>query len=143
MHLEITQKDSFNALPFLNRIVPAVVAIIKERYIRSLSEQRRCFNCLAGKKIIVITADGRLMPCEPLWLEKEIRKNEDENHYLMARLKEVNYNVKKALDTPRAKEVIDYVSEKKCWCSYMCAIQNGILYNPKTYPEILVKVLKG
>jgi len=142
MRLEVTEKNSFNALPLLVKIVPALGELIKEKYIRSLTEQRRCFTCLAGRKIIIITADGRLMPCEPLWLEKEIRRNPDENHYLIARLEEFDYDVKKALSTPRAEAVKSFVAEKKCWCSYMCAIQNGILYSPSAYPRVLIKMFR-
>ena len=140
MCLDVTEQESFNALPLLGRIVPALGAVIKDKYIRSLSEQRRCFKCLAGKKIIVNTADGRLMPCEPLWLEEAIRKDKDENHYLMARLEEFDFNVRNALATKRANEVKSFVEEKKCWCSYMCAIQNGILYSPSAYPLVLFKM---
>ncbi|MCK5861627.1 MAG: radical SAM protein [Candidatus Hydrogenedentes bacterium] len=141
MCLEVTEKKSFNALPFLSRIVPALGNVIKKKYIRSLSDQKRCFTCLAGKKIIVITADGRLMPCEPLWLEEAIRKHENENHYLIAKLKEFDYDVTAALSTKRSKEIKDFVAEKKCWCSYMCAIQNGILYSPQNYPEVFLEIL--
>lgn len=142
MRLEVTEKNSFNALPLLGKIVPALGNVIKEKYIRSLTEQRRCFTCLAGKKIIVITADGRLMPCEPLWLEEAVRRDSDENRYLIARLEEFDYDVKKALATPRAEAVKAFVAEKKCWCSYMCAIQNGILYSPTAYPRVLMNMFR-
>jgi MoaA/NifB/PqqE/SkfB family radical SAM enzyme len=141
MCLDVMEKQSFNALPLLGRIAPALADIIKKRYIRSLCEQKRCFKCLAGKKIIVITADGRLMPCEPLWLEAAVRKNPDMNHYLMADLKDFEFDVRRALATDRAKAVQAFVAEKKCWCSYICAIQNGILYSPEMYPRIFLKSL--
>jgi MoaA/NifB/PqqE/SkfB family radical SAM enzyme len=143
MRLEVTEKNSFNALPLLSQIVPALGSVIKEKYIRSLTEQRRCFTCLAGRKIIVITADGRLMPCEPLWLEEAVRRDPDENQYLIAHLEEFDYDVKKALATPRAEAVKAFVAEKKCWCSYMCAIQNGILYSPSAYPRVLFNMFRG
>ena len=140
MRLEVSEKHSFNAWPFLSKIVPALGSVIKDKYIRSLTEQRRCFTCLAGKKIIVITADGRLMPCEPLWLEESVRRDPNENQYLIARLEEFDYDVKKALLTPRAEAVKAFVAEKKCWCSYMCAIQNGILYSPKMYTLVIARL---
>jgi len=140
--LDVLEKRSFNALPLLGRVVSAVGSIMKKRYVKSLRERRRCFTCLAGKKIIVVTADGRLMPCEPLWLEEGVRQCTNENRYLMAHLEEYDYDVRSALASERAKSVKSYVTEKKCWCSYVCAIQNGIFYSPRAYPLILLEMLR-
>ncbi len=140
--LDVLDKGSFNALPLLGHIVPAMGALIKKRYISSFREHKRCFTCLAGKKIIVVTADGRLMPCEPLWLEKEARRSDDENEYMMARLEDYDFDVSAALASKRAGAVKHFVTQEKCWCSYMCAIQNGILYSPRAYPLILLEMLR-
>ncbi|NLN92990.1 MAG: radical SAM protein [Candidatus Hydrogenedens sp.] len=137
-----SEKESFTALPAFNRLAPALSAVVKRKALLSRETKSRRFKCLAGSRIIVITNDGRLMPCEPLWLEADVRKSNDQNTYCMAHLEEFQYNVRKALKSSSAKKVQAFVRTRQCWCIYACAIQNGILYSPSQYFLLLLEMMR-
>lgn len=141
--LEAFERQSFRKLPVFGRLAPALATLVKKLAVKSRRERRRCFTCLAGRKIVVVTNDGRLMPCEPLWLEADVRRHEDPDHYLMANLADHDYNVAAALKTDAARRVQAFVKTRQCWCSYACAIQNGILYSPRMYPLLLAEIALG
>ncbi|HQB03608.1 MAG TPA: radical SAM protein [Candidatus Hydrogenedentes bacterium] len=137
-----SEKESFTRLPAFSHLAPAVAAVVKRKALQSRKTKTRCFKCLAGSRIIVITNDGRLMPCEPLWLEDDVRNSADQNAYCMAFLEEFQYNVKEALKSDSAAKVRDFVKKRLCWCTYACAIQNGILYSPTQYILLIQEMMR-
>lgn len=142
MNVVESEKESFARLPVFGRIAPALSAVVKKKALLSRKNKTRCFKCLAGTRIIVITNDGRLMPCEPLWLEEETRKTTDPNTYCMADLAAYHFDVRKALKSDQARNVRKFVSQKQCWCTYACAIQNGILFSPPQYIVLALELMK-
>ena len=129
-------------LPVLNRFGPAVARMIWKILRETRKSRKRNFTCLAGKKMVVITPEGNLMPCEPLWLEPDVRRHEDVNHFMMARLEEHEFDVTEALKSRKAREIKRFIARKICSCEYGCAVYNSIIYCPNMYPEILMEMLK-
>ena len=108
-----------------------------------MQKEKRCFRCLAGNKMVVITPEGNLVPCEPLWLEPEAHPGKDAGGFVMAHLKEYDYDVQKALGASKSKGIKKFISGKKCWCIYGCAIFNGLIYSPMMYPKLLVEMVRS
>ena len=130
-----------NKIPVFNRLAPAMSKLIRRTMKDARSSPQRNFHCLAGRKIVVVTSEGDLYPCEPLWLEPDIRKSSDMTTYRMAALKDHNFNIKAALRTDKAKAINHYIDQKKCSCQYACAMLNSIMYCPKMYPRYLKEII--
>ena len=133
-------REGFVNLPIFNRIAPAMASAVQRILSQSRRQEKRCFHCLAGKKMIVLTPEGNLMPCEPLWLEPEVRGKKDANAFVMAYLREYQYDVRGALNSRRAEKIKRFIAQKKCWCVYGCAVLNSMIYSPRMYPRLLGEI---
>ncbi len=133
-------KNNFKGLPFVYRLTPCIMKMIKKTIFETMKQKKCLFRCLAGKKMVVITPDGKLMPCEPIWLEQEARFGKNIKEYIMADLVDFDYDVTYALSSPQAKKALRLIVENKCYCLYGCAILNSCMYNPLMYPRILLEL---
>ena len=87
-------------------------------------------TCLAGKKLIIITSNGDVFPCE--LLDKKL-----------GNLREVNYNISSIMNLPQTKDMINEIKRNKCSCSFECAIHASLIFDLKNYPQIFLKMLKN
>ena len=131
-----------NTLPVFNAVAPSALSLIRKIQFEAEQTQTRSFKCLAGRKLVVISDEGNLMACEPLAFEEDTRGGRDADDFIMARLPEYDFDVRKALASPRAQEIKQFVAQKRCWCIYGCAIQNSITYSPKMYPRLAREILR-
>lgn len=72
---------------------------------------------------------GDLYPCE--LLDKK-----------MAALRNIDFDMKKALFSPQAKEIKDWIIRSKCFCTFECAMQASVAFNLKEIPALLFKFIK-
>ncbi|RJP28994.1 MAG: radical SAM protein [Candidatus Omnitrophota bacterium] len=98
---------------------------------RIINEKKYIYPCLAGKKMIEVYEDGSVVPCEIL---PSIKGTIDAN---MGNIRDFDYNINKLLASEKAKNIIKYIKEKRCFCSFECAILASLVYNPRAYPHIL------
>jgi len=135
-------RGGINRLPVANRIAPAVSQLMNKTILQARRQKERAFHCLAGRKIVVLSPDGLLYPCEPLWLEPETRPGDTEaDDYMLARLSDFDFDVKKALASRRAQGIKDWIDEEKCSCCYGCATMNSVIYSPRMHPKLLKEML--
>jgi len=130
-----SREAGVNRVPVFGQFAPAMARLIRKTMKDARTNPKRNFHCLAGRKIVVLTADGDLYPCEPLWLEPDVRGNSDMTRYRLAQMKDFNFNIKKALKTPEAKAVNHFIDQGICSCRYACAMLNSIIYCPHMYPR--------
>jgi len=114
---------------FFQRILEARARLVKKFTLKILKENRMPLTCLAGKKMLVLTETGIVYPCEILNMP-------------FGNLRENNYNLKKIISTKKAKKIINFIKNKKCYCTFECAISNSILYDYKTYPSLMKELIK-
>jgi MoaA/NifB/PqqE/SkfB family radical SAM enzyme len=136
------KKGGISRLPVFNRFAPAVSRLLRKTLQRARRQQQRPFHCRAGRKMVVISPEGNLYPCEPLWLEADVRRGKEADEFMMARLQEYDFDVAKALSSPKVMLVKRFISEKKCSCDYGCAVFNSIVYCPRMYPRLLRELLR-
>ena len=91
---------------------------------------KRTVSCVAGKKILIISEQGEVYPCE--LLDKSF-----------GNLRDFDYDLKKVLFSDRGLMVKKFISESKCCCSWECANQNNAMYNIIKYPSILKFIFKN
>lgn len=91
-------------------------------------DNKRVLPCVAGRNMIVIKENGDVFPCEIL--DRKI-----------GNLKDFNYKISKLLKSKKAEEIRGFI-KKDCFCSWGCATQNNIVFNPKMYPKIIYRLIK-
>jgi len=88
-----------------------------------------CGPCLAGRRLVVIRANGDVLPCEtlPAALKADAPGH---NHFVLGELGANDYNLKKLLTSPHARKIKDYIQHGRCRCSFECAIFNTTIFRP-------------
>src|SRR3989338_12645 len=114
----------------LAKIMVANKLVARDLIYLILSGKRRIFPCTAGKKMVIISERGEVKPCEIL-------------PFSFGNLRNFNYDIKKILNSSKAKEVLDHVKNKKCVCTFENAIQNSIVNSPSLWPKLLMKIIKN
>ena len=113
---------------FRLKILRAVKLVMREIIVKTAKENKMVLPCVAGSKLVVISETGKVYPCEILKMEMgDLRKN--------------RYDIKKIIFSDEGRKVRKHIKRIKCFCTFECAIQNNIIYNPWTYPSIIKKIL--
>lgn len=120
-----------NKFPF-SSFLDAIKLVNREIIIERMKTGERKHTCLAGKRMIVINEIGDVLPCELL-------------NVSFGNLRENNYSIKKILNSNQAKKIKQMIKEKKCCCTYECALQSSIPYSHDFYLLLLKKwlIVKG
>ena len=95
--------------------------MVKEMYLKP----KFISKCHAGGLFGIITADGRVFPCEIL------EKNE------MGNLRENEMNLMRIWNNNVSNKTRNYIKESKCNCTYECALTYNILGNWRYQPSLL------
>jgi len=113
--------------------------------IDTLLEGRMKDPCLAGKKLLVIKENGDLYPCEILdVLASEGKTDAPElGDFCFGNLREVGFNIRSLLDTPRGKLIRQFIADNRCWCTFECAQINNFVLNPTSYFKVFKRYLKN
>jgi MoaA/NifB/PqqE/SkfB family radical SAM enzyme len=121
-----------NGHGFLDHVADSLLGRLRDIELRAMDSKKREFVCLAGKKMIVISHDAKVYPCEPLWLDDEQQRVFPQDA-TMGDLRESNFDIRPILSSPKADGIRNDVDKKLCACMYGCAIYNSLLYAPSTY----------
>lgn len=126
-YLSKLNRDKFRNHPF-SRFIWGATIVAREKVFENLKTNKRNFNCYAIKKMIVLEDDGKVKICEILPTS-------------LGNLREYDYNIKKMARTNFAKKEYQKIKNKKCNCTWECAIRTGIIFSPKEYLTILKRSL--
>lgn len=88
-----------------------------------------CGHCLAGKRLVVIHANGEVLPCEML---RSHRPGDAEQYgnFTLGRLDQFGDALPPLLAAVQARRITDYVRDSECRCSFECAIFATMAYRP-------------
>lgn len=104
--------------------------------IKVITEDRFVTPCQAGRRMLVIDDQGSVEPCEIL--HELIRENKSElMRSDLGNLRDFDFDVRKILATDHAARVLRHIVEKKCYCTYECAMAANVLYTPRLWPLVL------
>ena len=84
--------------------------------------------------MVILSDIGDAQPCEILGC---IFGNEDKS--TMGNVRDFNYDLYKILKTKKAKEILKYIKDKKCYCSFECAMAASIFFNPFVFSRLMIK----
>lgn len=88
-----------------------------------------CGHCLAGRRLVVMHADGEVLPCEVLRSHRPADARTYAN-FTLGRLEDFGDDLSALLATPQARRITDYIRDSECRCSFECAIFTTMAYRP-------------
>ena len=87
-------------------------------------------DCVAGKRLLIISEKGEVKPCEIL--------NES-----FGNLRNFDYDIRKVMKMAKVKKTQKWIKESKCHCTFECATNISVLYDWKGYPNLLKRTLQA
>lgn len=113
--------------PYL-KLLSILPILTRKELLKTVRGKKRTYECYAIKKMLVLDSFGNVLPCEML-SEK------------LGNLRNYSYDVKLLLRSKKAKRLLKFIKERKCNCTWECAIQNGMAFDWKKYPSIIAMSL--
>lgn len=102
----------------------------------TFDRKKMILPCVAGRKILTLTEEGLVIPCEMIG---GIFPGRD---FVMGDLRENDYDINKVLDLRKARETIDFIRRSRCRCTFECATLWNIVFNLRMYPRILMSMTR-
>ena len=115
---------------FLYPIWRGVRDVSRRNLIRTVFDDEFVAPCVAGRKIIVVSETGEVLPCEILGRS-------------MGNLRDYNFNLKKLLASSANKELQKWIVTSECKCSFECALTSNVAWNITEYPQLLISTFKN
>ena len=108
----------------------AVRDLSREYLVRTLSENKPVTPCVAGRKLLIISETGEVYPCEIL----------DKS---MGNLREFGFDLKKLLSQESNKDLLRWIRESGCKCSFECALAANVLWGKASYLKLFKASLRN
>lgn len=129
MASNLEQKKS-SVYRFKGAKLKAAQDVLQRRLIyETLNQKKQVIPCYAGRLNIVISESGDVFPCESFSMK-------------MGNVRECGYDLRYILKTAQAREVMQSIRRKKCFCTHECYLMTNILFNPFLYPALLMEYVK-
>jgi radical SAM protein with 4Fe4S-binding SPASM domain len=121
---EVNSKKGFG-----ESMIRALNNLSSKLIVKTLNGKERTVKCVTGTKQIEIAEDGTIFPCEMMNVN-------------YGNIRDFDYDIKKVLDSDKAKRFTKQIERMKCHCTWECAMKNNIVYNPKQYPSLILEWVK-
>lgn len=86
--------------------------------------------CVAGRKLIVISETGEVLPCEVLGKS-------------MGNLRDHDFDVRRLLALRENENLREWIVESRCKCSFECALAANVVWNASSYPSLAKAAIKN
>jgi radical SAM protein with 4Fe4S-binding SPASM domain len=123
----LKQSRTPQANNFIARVFRTVFEINTEIIAKQLKTGELDITCVGGQRLIVITPDGQVYPCEALEAS-------------MGSLRECDYSIHAILTSEKARKIKKFIKEKGCSCTFECAIHASLIFNWKHYPRVFHRI---
>lgn len=100
-----------------------LMRLAPEENARAAKQGKMTYPCVAGRKVIVIGDDGELYPCEILSKS-------------FGNLREADYNVKALLESQRGRELLAFIKNSHCYCTWECILPVNLVFNLRAWPLV-------
>ena len=122
---------------FIFRIFHNLLRVMFKINIDTMEQKKMIIPCVAGGKMLTLSDEGDLKPCEML----EQIHNSDK--YNTGNLRDYNYDIEAMCQTPKAKEVRKWIKDSKCHCTFECANMANIVFSKKSWLKVTKEYLKN
>jgi len=104
--------------------------VSRQNLIRTVFYDEFVTPCVAGRKLVIVYETGDVYPCEILGKK-------------MANLRDFDFDLHAVLRTRESKELVNWIVDTKCKCSFECALAANVVWNASTYPKLAVSAIKN
>ena len=115
---------------FLYPVWRAVRDVSRQNLIDTVFHDRFVTPCVAGRKLIVISETGEVQPCEILGKS-------------MGNVRDVDFDVNRLLKQNENRELVKWIKQTKCKCSFECALGANVVWNPSQIPRVLTSAVRN
>jgi MoaA/NifB/PqqE/SkfB family radical SAM enzyme/GT2 family glycosyltransferase len=95
-------------------------------------DQSQFFNCVAGKRLLVLWENGELAPCEIIdtldWVSPHLKEYK---HFRFGNIKKDELSPREMFFSPRGERIRDFIKREKCTCTFECAIAASQVFKSK------------
>lgn len=110
----------------------AMFQMTTETIAKAKTSNKREFKCYAGRKFITLDDQGDVHACEIL----------EGDDFKLGNLRDYNYQIDELLRNPKSQEIIKFIMDKRCHCTWDCAINMSWVYDPANLPLVAWQSLK-
>jgi len=111
-----------------SRPLSAIIRAITERSLDIIYRDCRFgeyqIPCVAGRRLVVISEDGEVRPCEIL-------------DAAFGNLREFEYDLRAILRTEKARRIQKQIIGNKCHCTFECAVNISVFYDWRRYVDLM------
>jgi len=97
-----------------------------------------CGTCVAGSKLLVIHANGNVLPCEML---NSVRPElaAEYNDFILGNITDQKGDLTSVMKSDNSLRIKDLIRESQCHCSFECGIMATLAYRPWYLPRLLLR----
>lgn len=111
--------------------IKAAQDVLQRRAIhRTLVKRKAQMPCYAGRLNVTVTERGEVYPCEAFTPEMSL-----------GNIRGHGCDIGEVLRTKKAREVVEAIKSKGCFCTHECYMMTNILFNPSMYPALAKEAL--
>ena len=125
---------------FSDRAFSAVNLTVCQYVMRAAVEGRYIMPCHATRRMVVMDDEGNVEPCEVLasMIRDGVVSIETAR---LGNIRDFNYDIRRLLATPTARGVARQIVQKRCHCTFECAMAVNTIYNFRAWPRVLKNFL--
>lgn len=111
----------------LTKLTESLRLVYYDLAVKILKKRKQVIPCFGGISNLHLNFDGELWPCCVLGYDKPF-----------ADLREMDYDVQKALTLYRAKSVLQFIRHRGCYCPLANQWYSNILLHPPTWGRVIL-----
>lgn len=107
-------------------VLDATLDYQQEVVVRVLRADPAVPPCAAGRRLVVIDSNGDVLPCE---MRDQLRRVTGRD--VLGNLRQHGYDLGRLLATADARAAVDRIRERRCRCTFECAINASVAFSPR------------
>ncbi len=111
-----------------------VYEAFRSHFIDSVRLGKPAWTCTAGRSLLTISVDGKVYPCEPLWLDT--RSYPAFQDPCMGDLNAHDFRLDQLLRSDHARAVRTLIAQEACRCFWECALFASVLFTHRGWIRI-------
>jgi radical SAM protein with 4Fe4S-binding SPASM domain len=124
----LTRRTSSANTGFMKLVSRWYIEFIHWLIARQMDEDRMLYDCAAGRKMFVMTPDGKVSPCEPFLFERHYQR------FPTFDIRDHGYDFYSIRKEPGFQEMEDFIHDRKCKaCPWSCAAIVSMTYSPSNW----------
>lgn len=131
-HLERTRHGK---LPPVYRLLRAYARTVFRMNLDILRHDQMIVPCVAGRRMLTLSDDGTVKPCEVL------EAKESTSQYDFGNLRDYDFDLAKLRRSEAAGKARKFIKESKCHCSFECANMANVALSPKMLSKVVKEMV--